>query len=224
MPMRTFHPCAFNFQKTNIRRVGNVADGGTSLSGITQEIETDGGGFLQADFSDGFTLDKTAGNAWRALSDADAGEAFVVLLCAERLFQPVGALATVPHSDVTPFGDATLYTSPGADYTTTAAAALRATSIQITGASELSLIGGELFSVDHPTWGWRAYRVRSIDGDTISFRPPLREAVPAGTELEFDTPRCQMRFVSAVGNDTDIGRYGNCAVGFVEDMRKPAGA
>jgi hypothetical protein len=224
MPARTFHPCAYNFRTTNIRRVGNVSDGGTSLSGVSEEIEADGGGFLQADFGDGFTLDKTTGNAWRALSDADAGEAYVVLLCAERLFQPVGALATVRHSDATPFSDITPYTSSGADYTTTANAPLRAISLQISGAAELPLIGGELFSIEHPTWGWRAYRVRSIDGDTISFRPPLREAVIAGTELEFDTPRCQMRFVGVVGNETEIGRYTSCAVSFAEDMRQPTGA
>ena len=222
MATRTFHPCAFNFRTTNIRRVGNVTDGGTALSGVGTQIETDGGGYLQVDFSNGFTRDKATGNAWRALSDADAGEALIVLLCAERLFQPVGALQRVPHSDSTPFGDGTLYDSPGDSYTAAAAAALRATSLQISGASQLGLIGGELFSINHPTWGWRAYRVRGIDGSTIYFRSPLREAVAAGTPLDFDTPRCQMRFASAVSNETDSGRFTNCAVSFVEDMRKPS--
>jgi len=219
--LRTFHPCAFQFKTTDIRRVGNVLDGGTALDGTSDQTETDGGGYLQADFTNGFTRDKAGGNAWRAINDMDAGEPIIVLLCAERLFQPVGGLRKVPHSDATPFSDDTLYASGGADYETAAPAALRATTLQITGASELPLIGGELFSILHPNWGWRAYRIRSVEGGTITFRPPLREAVAAGTALEFDTPRCQMRRVGAASNQTSNGRFTSCAISFAEDMRPP---
>ena len=220
--LRTFHPCGFNFRTSNIRRIGNVLDGGTSLSGVADSIESDGGGFITADFSNGSTRDKMAGNAWRALTDADAGDAFVVLLCAERLFQPVGAVGIVNHSDGTPFSDGEAYRGSGAAFVAAADAPLRATSLTITGTSQSLLIGGELFSVEHPTWGWRAYRVRSVDGNAITFRPPLREALTAGTALEFDMPRCQMRIGQAVGSETDQGRYTSCAVTFREDMRKPA--
>lgn len=199
-----------------------MLDGGTALSGITDTVEPDGGGYLQADFSNGTARTKMAGNAWRVISDADAGEAFIVLLCAERRFQPVDAMAEVTHSDDTPFDDDTLYESGSADYETTAGAALRATSLSISGTSTTPLIGGELFSIQHATWGWRAYRVRSIDGDTITFRPPLREAIDAGTALEFDTPRCQMMLTGSADNTTDSGRFTSCAASFVEDMRPPA--
>lgn len=223
---RTFHPCAFHFKTTNIRRVGNILDGGSSIDGTSNETETDGGGYLLADFSDGFTNTKQTGNAWRALTDMDAGEKVIVMLCAERRFQPVGAVQKVTHDDSTPFDDGTLYTSPGAQYETTADAALRATSLTISGASELALIGGELFSIQHPNWGWRAYRVRSVDPQDdglilITFRTPLREAVTAGTPLEFDTPRCQMALAAKVDNTTDLGRTGTCAISFKEDMSPP---
>lgn len=220
--MRTLHLCQFGFRTTNIRRVGHVLDGGTALSGVTDPIEPDGGGYLQADFSNGTARTKTAGNAWRVISDADAGDPFIVLLCAERRFQPVGAVATVAHSDDTTFDDDTLYESGGADYETTADATLRATSLSISGTSTSPLIGGELFSIQHENWGWRAYRVRSVDGDTITFRPPLREAVAAGTALEFDTPRCQMMLTGTTDNSTDSGRFTSCAASFIEDMRPPA--
>ena len=220
--MRTLHLCQFGFRTTNIRRVGHVLDGGTALSGITDTVEPDGGGYLQADFSNGTARTKVAGNAWRVISDADSGDKFIVLLCAERRFQPVGAVAMVTHSDDTPFDDDTLYQSGGASYAATAAAALRATSLAISGTSATPLIGGELFSIQHATWGWRAYRVRSIDGDAITFRPPLREAIDAGTALEFDTPRCQMMLTGATDNSTDNGRITSCAASFVEDMRPPA--
>jgi hypothetical protein len=222
--MRTFHPCSFQFKSTNIRRVGSVTDGGTSLSGISDKIESDGGGYLQADFTNGTTRTKAQGNAWRAITDGLGGgaTAIIVMLCAERLFQPVGAMASVPHSDSTPFDDGSLYSSGGADYTATAPAALRATSMTIAGTSELPLIGGELFSILHETWGWRAYRINAIDGATINFLPPLREAIAADTQLEFDTPRCQMRLAQATENPTEMGRFTACSASFVEDMRQPA--
>jgi hypothetical protein len=86
------------------------------------------------------------------------------------------------------------------------------------------LIGGELFSVEHAAWGWRVYRITRIDGDVITFRPPLREAMAAGAALEFDTPRCQMRLAASTSNLTNMGRFTACSLSMVEDMRKPAGA
>jgi hypothetical protein len=221
--LRTLHLCQFNFLDKDFRRVGNVVDGGTSLSGFNDKIETDGGGYWQLDCTNGKTLDRQQGLAWRAITEAlDGGATAVNVYICERLFQPVGALTTVPHSDGAPFSDGSEYVSSGADYTATADAALRATSITIDGISEKPLIGGELFSIQHPNWGWRAYRIIGIDGDTITFRPPLREAIEAGTPLEFDSPRCQMRLAAATSNPTNIGKYTSCSISLVEDMRKPA--
>lgn len=223
MALRTFHPCAFQFRTTDIRRVGNTVDGGTSLSGFRDDIETTGGGFLQADFTNGFTRDKASGNAWRALTDMDGGEAVVVLLCSERLFQPLATFTRTPHSDATPFSDGSEYDSGSSGtYITAAAAALRATSLTLGAGQAANLIGGELFAIEHLTWGWRAYRIRSISGDTITFRTPLREAVTAGTALEFDRPRCQMRKIGATSNSTEYGKFGSCSISFGEDMRPPA--
>jgi hypothetical protein len=226
MTLPVFHPCTFNFKDIDLRRVGSVTSGGTSLSGIDDPIETDGGGFWRIDLTNGMTRDRRTGLAWRALTEGmdNGSQGVIVLLCSERLFQPVGDLVTVDHSDGTPFDDDTPYTSSGADYSAAAPAALRATTMTIAGASELPLIGGELFSVEHPQWGWRVYRVRRIDGDVISFLPPLREAVAATTALEFDTPRCQMRMASVASNPTNLGRFTACSLSMVEDMRKPAGA
>jgi len=221
MALRTIHPCAFNFRTTNIRRVANSTDGGTSLSGFQDDIESDGGGRWQADFTNGSTRTKEQGNAWRAITDFDGGEAIIVMMCAERLFQPVGAMATVPHSDATPFSDDSEYESGGAGIVAAADAALRATSMTITGTSELPLIGGALFSIQHDQWDWRLYRIHSVDGANITFRPPLREAIAAGTPLEFDTPRCKMKRLAAVDNTLDTGRLGTCSLSFGEDMRSP---
>lgn len=225
MALRTFHPCSFNFGSTNIRRVGNVIDGGTSLSGLNDLIEADGGGYIAADFTNGFTRDASDGKAWRAQTDAmDSGATpVVVLLCAEKNFQPVnGRPATSPHEWNKPIADDA--PDKGAAYTASANAALRATTLAITGNSERPITGGELFSINHLTWGWRAYRI-DPDGlkedGTIGFRPPLREAVTAATPLEFDTPRCVMRLAQKTDNPTDNGTLTTCSISFVEHMRKP---
>jgi hypothetical protein len=222
LPLRVFHPCEFNFDDVDLRRLGNVVDGGTSLSGFNDTIETDGGGFWRADFTNGEAMDRDTGLRWRALTDAmDGGSTpVIVLFCSERHFQPlhdrVGASPNTPIDDTAP--------DKGAAFTASEAAALRATTLKMSGNSEREIIGGELFSIEHATWGWRAYRIgpdgMAEDG-TISFRPPLREAIEADTPLEFDNPRCQMRAAAATSNPTNIGRFTACSIAFAEDMRKP---
>lgn len=225
MALRTLHLCQFQFSDQDIRRVGSVTDGGQSLSGLTDLIESDGGGYWRADFTNGQTRTREDGLAWRAIGDGlDGGAQAVDLLFCERLFAPTGAIPRVPHSDQTPFADGSEYvTTSGAPYTLIADAALRATTVRIAGSSPLPLIGGETFSIAHPTWGNRAYRIIAIDGDAYTIRPPLREAATAGTALDFDNPRCQMHLAPgfALSNATNIGRYGSCAISLVEDMRKP---
>ncbi len=223
MALLTFHPCQFQFADQDIRRVGSVTSGGTSLSGIDEPIETDGGGYWRADFTNGRTRAREDSLAWRAITDGmDGGSRAVVVSFCDRLHQPVGPGTTVPHSDDTDFSDTSEYEDSGAAATSVNAAALRATSLTLAITSELPLLGGETFSINHTTWGWRAYRVISISGAEIGFRPPLREAITAGTALDFDNPRCQMRLAAATSNATNLGRYTSCAITFVEDMRKPA--
>lgn len=218
-----FHPCQFDFQDQDVKREGLTTSGGTSLSGYEDVIRTDGGGFLSVEFLNGETWERQDTLAWRALTDAmDGGAVAVVVHFCDRLHQPVGDVLRVPHSDGTPFSDDSLYRSAGAEASTIAAAALRATSLRMRITSELPLLGGELFTIVHPTWGERAYRVIAIDGDTIQFRPPLREAVDAGTPLDFDDPRCRMRLSGAPSNGINMGRFQAVSARFVEDMRTPA--
>lgn len=217
MALRTFHPCQFGFKSTNIRRVGNTIDGGTALSGVRSLGEIDGGGYLQADFTNGNALTRAQGNAWRAITDSDAGDVYDVLLCPEALFQPDDWRRPADHrhdyDDTIP--------SSGTDFVLAADVALRATSLTITAYDITQVEPGQLFSIQHLSWGWRAYRIRSRDGNTITFRTPLREAVTAGTALEFRTPRCQMVLLSTDGNPTEIGQYTSCSATFVEDMSIP---
>jgi hypothetical protein len=222
MATPVFHPCRYNFDDQDIRRVGSVTSGGTSLSGIDDPIETDGGGFWQADFTNGDTSERDDTLAWRAINAAlDNGATAVIVEFCDRLHTPNGGEMGVAGSP-DQFGDGRSFTGPGVVASAVAPANLRATSLGISIASERELIGGERFTIVHPTWGERVYELTGApSGSTIKFRPPLREAVTTGTALDFDNPRCKMRRVSDPTNALSIGRYGSCSISFVEDMRKP---
>jgi hypothetical protein len=53
MALRVLHLCQFHFEDQDVRVVGSEVDGGTSLSGITDIVETDGGGYWQGDWTGG---------------------------------------------------------------------------------------------------------------------------------------------------------------------------
>lgn len=218
-----FNPGRFSFEQQDVRVEGSTTSGGTSLSGIDDPIRSDGGGFVVAEFSEGATFERDDVLAWRAITTGmDNGATQVIVHFCDPLHQPVGERTTVPHSDDTTFDDDAEYLSGSSQAATVADAALRATSLSISITAPISLIGGEWFSIEHAVWGWRAYLIKAIDGDTIEFRPPLREAVAAGTPIDFDDPRCVMRLAAATSNALSSGRYTDPAISFVEDMRKPA--
>lgn len=225
MALRIFHPCQFGFTTSNIRILGSSISGGRSLSGIEDTIQTDGGGYRAVDLSSGSARTREQNLAIRALVDeVGTTQAMIVLLCAERHFQPVLGRPSPTMADWnTPVADDA--PDKGASFVTTADAALRATQITITGNSERPVEPGNLFSINNPTWGWRVHRITDVEpsgGDLlIRFVTPLREAITAGTPLEFDTPRCQMRFAQAPDLPTDQGLRTTLSLTLVEDMRKP---
>jgi hypothetical protein len=221
MALRTLHPCDFGFTTSNIRILGASVSGGTSLSGFEDVVQADGGGYRAADLTNGSARTREQNLAIRAFVDeVGTTQAFTALLCVEKHFQPVLGRPTLSMHDWNkPIADGA--PDKGAAYIAGAAAALRATTMAITGTSEIALVGGELFSINHPTWGWRVYRVTSFDGSNITFRTPLREAVTTGTPLEFDVPRCQMKLAQAPDLSTDQGLRTTLALSLIEDMSKP---
>lgn len=236
MALRILHLCQFHFETQDIRVVGSEVDGGTSLSGITDVVQTDGGGYWQADFGDADFGGRDEGEraetlAWRALNAGLAGgQAAVVRFC-DRWHQPVGDLATVPHSDDASFSDESLYASAGATARVLAVVngqlgGLNATILDIALASERPLIGGERFSYTGANgWGARAAEIASIEdipgGKRITFQPPIRGGIAVGDPLDFDDPRCVMRRTSAPINALSMGLWSSASISFVEDMRDP---
>ncbi|WBT04802.1 hypothetical protein PFY01_09030 [Brevundimonas vesicularis] len=115
----------------------------------------------------------------------DAGIGKMVVWSCEKPFAPGDlSLPDVPHSDGTAFGDGSQYASAPAGATVAVSAPKRATVLTIAMIAGV-IQGGENFSITHPTKGTRRYRVARVEGDEITIRPPLREAVAVGEEINF---------------------------------------
>ncbi|TPM19770.1 hypothetical protein [Mesorhizobium sp. B2-3-6] len=120
----------------------------------------------------------------------------------------------IPHSDTSLFSDGAGYSQFSVFGTMGAAAALNAGQITLNlYGAERNLRWSDWFSIYHPIKGWRAYRywettdpvpiTETVEGVVytgsqyvLSLDRPLREAVPAGTRIEFARPRCVMKFPS----------------------------
>jgi hypothetical protein len=202
--------------------------GGRALSGDEDRVFTTGGGQWYAEFSDVALTTRERQLTWRAFRSATNGgvDPFVFPLCEARqqAFVPDGWVGGVPFSDGTSFSDDSLFAGAASEITAAADAALRATSLSLAiTALPVPLIGGERFSIDHPTWRHRCYQVGRIisQSDTaaeIQFHPPLREAVTEGTVIDFNNPRFVAHF-QEVRAPMLNPKFARGSARLVEDMR-----
>lgn len=224
---------------------GVAVSGGQTGAGVASYVRTDGGGLWTCSMSDvslsgrvgqadrGRQRSKVSTLLWRAVRQiADGGVNRIVVPRNDALFRPwpAGLAAmfglSVPHGDGALFDDGAGYYQSVIDITA-AAAVRRATSLDIEVNYAGEFQGGESFSILHETRGWRLYEIATVvmDSDTegtITFNPPLREAIADDTPLEFDRPRCVMRLTnpSAMNLTVQPWTFNNASVDFVEDLRK----
>lgn len=219
--------------------LGVAATPGQTAKSVATLVRSDGGGFWSCSMSDislsggrgltGRDRQRVTTLLWRAVRQiCDGGINAIIVPRNDALFRPwpEGLSQTagldIAHSDGSLFGDDTGYDQPVIDIVA-GAASLRATSIDIGINYAGELIGGEAFSIIHPTMGWRMYEIATVDytdddAATITFMPPLREAIAAGTPLEFDRPRCLMRLGATNSMDLNINpwTFNSASVDFVE--------
>jgi hypothetical protein len=223
--MKVFPICLFSPDGVDADIDRRTVSGGTALSGEEDLIATDGGGRVFVEFSNFYLDDPQVALAYRALSAGSDGGAtpFVVPFCDSK-HQPTIGTITVPHSDDTPFSDDSEYEQFDASAVVASDAALRATAMTLT-EIELArdLVGGEWFTIVHPVHGDRAYRLIEVDGPAIKFRPPLREAVTAGTAVDFANPRCVMRLDGEMRSPVTLGFADGPGARFVEHFPGPGG-
>lgn len=204
-------------------------------------VRSDGGGFWSCVMSDislsgrkgmqdaGRDRQKISALLWRAVRQVcDGGVNLMLVPRNDALVRPWPAGVApddgigFPHSDESLFDDGSGYYQPMIDIVS-GAGALRATSMTIAINQAGDLQGGESFSIDHATIGRRLYEISTVvyssaAAATIGFRPPLREAVTAGTAMDFDRPGCMMRLAKTTSMDLSVApwTFNTASVDFVE--------
>ncbi|QOG20467.1 hypothetical protein [Bradyrhizobium sp. SEMIA] len=236
-------PRALLREKSHAWNLAGVAvSGGQTGAGFASLVRTDGGGFWTCAMTDvslsgrkgiadtGRQRQRNATLLWRAVRQiCNGGVTPIVVPRNDALFVPwPSGLARNEYGDVTHgdgalFSDGVGYYQPTIDIAAAAAADLRATSLDINIALADDLMGGEAFSIEHSTKGWRLYEIKTVtmasDTEaTITFNPPLREAVDAETPLEFDRPRCLMRLAQPASMNLTVQpwTFNAASVDFVE--------
>lgn len=207
----------FEGHEADIER--RTVSGGTSLIGEEDLLATDGGGRIFCEFSSPYLDDPDIALDWRGMSAAsDGGATPMIVLFGDVRHQGVDS-AFAPDEG----GDTEDAYPPTPDNVTVADDAdLRATELALT----ITYLPGPVrngmwLSIDHPVMRWRAYRIAKVlsrDGAnvSVSVRPPLREAVDAGTRVEWANPRCVMRSDGDMRSPTTFGFAEAPAIRFVE--------
>jgi len=199
--------------------------GPTSVSGVTQIVASDAG-LWKITFGSIIVKDRAAVITHRAISTLLEGRLQPILVPFCRAYQPASAVGTadglydeVPHSDDAFFDDDTGYVG-GSTEVVSAAMDARAVSGAVTIAYGGPIEPGQVFSI-----GERAYRLRTVvytgtNTANITFRPPLREAAPYGTFLNFDDPivRCRLASDDSMDLELALRRFATPTVQFVEDL------
>lgn len=197
---------------------GVTIGGGVSVGGSAQLSRTDGGGLWTCEQTgiEIYTPEQLL--AASALDmQMDGGSVPIVVPCFNWPLRPVPA---------------------GVDWRVAIAliedAALRATTLTVVLTVGSPLIGGEPFSITGPVHGKRLYRVHSqvsppvttggVTTQTVRIRPPTREAITAGTALDFERPGCVMRLTNPDGwlSPLDAGHEQVAQPTWVEHFDRPA--
>jgi hypothetical protein len=201
---------------------GSGLEGGRNGNGESITTEMTGGGIVTAVYENCLIKDKEQYEYVNFLGARFNGSfRFINVPIITDWFGPfptIGGLPTpivsgIPHSDGSYFDDGSGYSQATVYGKVLENAALNAgvLKIRLYGASR-DIRWTEWFSIYHPVKGWRAYRnwdvleksaagsevdggaTRSFKDYTLALAPPLREAVTAGTRVEFARPRFVAKF------------------------------
>jgi hypothetical protein len=202
--------------------------GPVSASGAADVISGDAG-FWRASYGSVVVTTRERVLTWRAISAKLQGRLTPILVPYCGMYQPfpVDSLGKrifptggIPHSDDATFSDGSGYLSGVIGAKLVGSLAVRAVGGNITVNAADVVQPGQVFS-----FGERMYEIKSVDYTsdttaTITWQPPLREAVADGEELNFDRPVCRMRLASdnEMQLTLDMNKRGFPTVNFVEDL------
>lgn len=209
--------------------LGQAISGGISLSGEQQGADIGGGGRFTLDFGEVPLFTPDAIQLWGEFTAGIDGIATPILVpTADRLRQPV-----VPrYTGMDTFGrltwvdDPTAWTAEEVTATVSSDAAMGATTLSFALTAARKLSARALFAILHPTFSWRLYEVSRVNSGgtvgsavatTVTFRPPLREAVSSGDAINLESPRGVMQAQGDLSATVESFRFGKApASTFVE--------
>ncbi|TAU98168.1 hypothetical protein ELI38_20405 [Rhizobium leguminosarum] len=198
--------------------------GGRSLGGVQRSIRTDLG-FWSVEYRDVplYGIDKM--RTYEAIKDilsGSSGRIAVPIYSPERT-PWVNGLALppsiLPHDDDTFFSDGTGYRQGAISIVSVAFTPLAATIMQLRIISGDTSLSGTLFSYNHALY--RIGQTLEVAGDvyTVRISPTVREAIPAGADLEFDRPTCLCNLIDdrSMDNGSNMTGFERVGVSFNED-------
>lgn len=207
--------------------VGQVTTSPSTISGIVQAVKTDGGGLWRVDYSGISLRGPRALESWNAWTAHLAGGATLVNApMAEIALAPYRNKPTrmrAPDADPDPnFPSQGPYGANRAIIATVAAAALRATTVTVTVTHGAPLRSGQGFGVIHASGTHRWYRIVRVQSRngmaaTVTIEPPLREAVTAGTPVDFEWGSFLARMIPDSDPYPEISvRHSTVSISFIE--------
>lgn len=172
----------------------------TSSSSGFMQVVSNSAGIWRAEFSEIPIYTPEMVKLWRAISNKAEGMLNSILMpvfeCYDRIPAPVSQQEFenkyVFHDDDTTHDDETPFESQFVEVVTTQEAVAGDVVLNIEIIASKELEPGQRFSIDN-----RLYEINTVVSDTqIKVRPPLRENVEIGKELNFDSPVCEMKLAT----------------------------
>lgn len=224
-------PCILMNAESDDWRLVGATEGDRGVDGVPQFSRIDGGGRWTLTVANIALLGADAIRAWDSVTgimdEVVQPVAVPYLIPATQPF-PADYDPSVTYSDGSLHSDGSPIAGRLIKCALDASAALRATTVDIRVTAAGEFRGGERFSIEHGVWSHRLYkivRVKQLATDLVraEIRPPLRQAVAAGVDLEFDRPKCAMVAAdpSGLGGPLTARRFGVRTVAFVEAGKPP---
>lgn len=188
-------------------RLADARTSGPDSFGLPRDVvTTDGGGWWVAEMSDLTGWSPEHHRAMRAMAlQLRGGRRIDVPFLEER---PTGGLTSVPFADGAPFSDDAEFQSGQVTAVLDEPLNLRSDVAVIRITSGHSLLGGDVFSlIRSAALGSELHMTAAVESLVggrwaVEIGPQFRQDYPAGTEVNFNDPRCAMRL-----NDPDGGLW-----------------
>ena len=178
--------------------------GGTSLENVEITTQTDVGKW-RADIGPIIVHTRNQFRVWTAIRTYLSGRSGIIAMPANEKFTApyVGDVETSPglstHSDGSTFSDGSKYRTRSIGLRMSAAAGLGATVVSIEAVNAGDDLTGVRFSYQYALYETGELISRSGNVWQVRVFPAIRQAIPAGADLEADDPMCLMKL------ETDIG-------------------